>query len=229
MSAQRTAFEVCLASSNAGKVRECLRVFHDLPLRFIPQGDLGIDAAEETGRSFAENALLKARHASASSGLPALSDDSGLCVPALGMRPGLHSARFAPGSDLARASRLLEAMEGLGGHDRRAFFWCAAALIRGPDDPTPMLSQAAWHGMILEEPRGDGGFGYDPIFLGHGCSGRSAAELGDAEKDRRSHRGKALRGLRRQMRLQWDRLDFPGADLATDLAPDLARAAACRP
>jgi len=184
-----------LASGNAGKLAELGALLAGSGFALVPQGALGIADAEETGHTFIENALLKARHASAASGLPALADDSGLCVDALGGAPGLYSARYAgaQGNAAANIARLLGELATLP-PPHRAHFHCAIVLLRHADDPAPIVCEGRWDGEILAAPRGDGGFGYDPVFLDP-ASGLTAAELSPAEKHRASHRGRALAQL----------------------------------
>lgn len=185
-----------LASGNAGKLAE-IRSLLGGEAAWIAQAELGIDDAEETGLTFVENAILKARHASRLSGLPALGDDSGLCVDALGGAPGLYSARYAGthGDSAANIAKLLAAMRDIPDGSRDAHFHCAIALLRSADDPAPLIAEGRWHGRVLVEPRGHGGFGYDPVFLDPQL-GLSAAELDAATKNRISHRGQALARLR---------------------------------
>jgi XTP/dITP diphosphohydrolase len=185
-----------LASGNTGKLREFREILEPQGFELIAQGELGIPDPEETGLSFVENALLKARHASAASGLPALADDSGLCVDALGGAPGLYSARYAGahGDHAANIGKLLAELEGRDDSERSAFFISVIALIRHPLDPAPLIAEGRWHGRILHAPRGSGGFGYDPVFLDP-ASGLSAAELAPADKHRVSHRGRAVAAL----------------------------------
>lgn len=186
-----------LASGNAGKLTEIRSVLTDLPITWISQAELGVADAEETASSFVENALLKARHAAWQTGLPALADDSGLCVDALGGAPGLHSARYAGvhGDSAANIARLLAELDGIDAARRSAHFFCTIVLLRHAADPAPLIVEGRWHGRILSAPRGDGGFGYDPIFLDP-TRGLSAAELTADEKNRISHRGQALAQLR---------------------------------
>jgi XTP/dITP diphosphohydrolase len=185
---------VVLASNNAGKVREIHDLLAPLDLDVIPQGALGISEADEPHHTFVENALAKARHAARTSGLPALADDSGICVAALDGEPGVHSAYYAghPRSDDANNRRLVAALAGQ--TDRRAHYYCVMVLVRRPDDPEPLIAEGRWHGEVVDAPRGAGGFGYDPHFL-LPALGRTAAELDPAEKNAVSHRGKALRRL----------------------------------
>jgi XTP/dITP diphosphohydrolase len=194
---------VVLASSNAGKLRELQELLAGCGMEVLPQAAFGIAAPEEDGRSFAENALLKARYASRESGLPAIADDSGLEVDALDGRPGIHSARYAgPGrSDDANKLKLLEELAAVPAAARTARFRCAMVFVRSADDPAPLLAEAAWEGAIGLEPRGAGGFGYDPLFVVAGGT-RTAAEMPAAEKNQVSHRAQALRtlvGLMRQV------------------------------
>lgn len=193
----KDTFTLCLASSNQGKLNEYQRMLADLPIKLVGAAALGLPTPAEEAATFVENALAKARAACTASGLPSLAEDAGLCVSALGMQPGLHSARFAAGSDEDRVHRLLERMQDVPDGQRHAFFYCAVVLMGNAQDPVPCLTQGRWLGHILESPRGRGGFGYDPVFCGQGCGQRSAAELSAAEKDRLSHRGRAIRQLRR--------------------------------
>ena len=190
---------IVVASGNAGKLAEFNRLLGDAGIEFVAQGELGVGDVEETGLTFVENALLKARHAARATGLPALADDSGLCVDALGGAPGLYSARYAGvhGDSAANIAKLLQAMDGVADADRGAHFHCTLVLLRHPEDPRPLIAQGEWHGRVLHAPRGHGGFGYDPVFLDPGF-GRTAAELEPAQKNRISHRGRALAVLREQ-------------------------------
>ncbi|GAB3341948.1 RdgB/HAM1 family non-canonical purine NTP pyrophosphatase [Marilutibacter aestuarii] len=189
-----------IASSNAGKLAEFRDLLGDGGPACVPQAELGVVDAEETGLTFIENALIKARHAARATGLPALADDSGLCVDALDGAPGLYSARYAGGHGDAAANiaKLLAALKARPDAGRRARFVAVIAWLRHPLDPQPVVAQGVWHGCILERPRGAGGFGYDPVFQpdGHDCS---AAELPPALKNRLGHRGQALLALRRQL------------------------------
>jgi XTP/dITP diphosphohydrolase len=192
---------VVVASNNAGKLREFSAMLGSLGIEAIAQGALQITEAEEPHLTFVENALAKARHAARASGLPALADDSGICVPALGGAPGVHSARYAgePKSDQRNNEKLIEAVRPLG--ERGAFYYCALVLVRSADDPRPIIADAAWHGEIVLEPRGSGGFGYDPYFwlAGQQCT---AAELPPETKNRISHRGLALEALVARLRTE---------------------------
>lgn len=186
-----------LASSNAGKLREFNSLLADFGFEVVPQADLGVNDAEETGLSFVENALIKARHASQVTGLAALADDSGLVVDALGGQPGIYSARFAgqPTDDAANNAKLLAALNDLPAERRTARFRCCIVLMRHPTDPVPLIAEASWDGVILTAPQGQQGFGYDPLFYlpTQACT---AAELAANEKNRLSHRGQALQRLR---------------------------------
>jgi XTP/dITP diphosphohydrolase len=183
-----------LASNNPGKLREFRRLLQPLGIEVVAQADLGIPDAPEPHPTFVENALAKARHASALAGLPALADDSGICVEALGGAPGVQSARFGgePRSDARNNEKLIAALAGVA--DRRAHYYCVLVLVRSADDPQPIIAEGAWHGRIVDAPRGDGGFGYDPHFLDPG-SGMTGAELPLERKNAISHRGVALRAL----------------------------------
>lgn len=189
-----------LASSNTGKLAELRELLAPCGIELIGQSALGICDAVEDGMSFVENALLKARHAARASGMPALADDSGLCVAALDGAPGLHSARYAGrhGDSAANNTRLLQALHGVPPEGRGAFFICVLALVAHADDPAPLIAEGRWHGRILDAPRGECGFGYDPLFLPDGET-RSAAELDAATKNRSSHRGQALAMLRQRL------------------------------
>jgi XTP/dITP diphosphohydrolase len=188
---------VIVATGNRGKLAEIREVLADTGIELAAQSDLGIGDAEETGATFIENALIKARHAARASGLPALADDSGLCVDALGGAPGLRSARYAgvQADAAANIAKLLAALEGVGDAHRAAHFHCTIVLLGGADDPAPLIAEGRWHGRILAAPRGAGGFGYDPVFLDPAL-GKSAAQLEPAIKNRVSHRGLALARLR---------------------------------
>jgi XTP/dITP diphosphohydrolase len=197
---------VVLATGNLGKLREFADLLGPAGLTFEPSAAFGVESPEETGLSFVDNALLKARHAAARTGLPAMADDSGLEVDALGGAPGVRSARYAalpdsqaaPG-DAANVAKLLRELRGIAPAARGARFRCAIALVCGADDPAPLIGEGRWEGRILEAPRGAGGFGYDPVFEDL-ASGLSAAEMPAADKHARSHRGAALRALLVQLR-----------------------------
>jgi len=190
-----------LATGNAGKVREFAAVLAEFGLEVAPQSVFNVPEAEETGLTFVENALLKARNAAAHTGLPALADDSGLVVDALGGAPGIHSARYAGprNSDRANIDKLLVELREVPLERRTARFVCALAWLRHPADPTPLICQGSWEGVILTEPRGANGFGYDPVFFVPGEQ-RTAAEMDSADKNRLSHRGQALVLLRGRLR-----------------------------
>ena len=185
-----------LASANPGKLREFAELLAPLAVRLIPQAELGIRPAAETGSTFLENALLKARHAAHHARLPALADDSGIEVDALGGRPGVWSARVAGegSSDEQNLRRLLAELHDVPDGFRQARYQCVIVWVRAPSDPAPVIAQGAWEGSIAHTPRGRGGFGYDPVFLPAG-EHRTAAELSSIEKNALSHRGKALRAL----------------------------------
>ena len=188
---------IVVASSNRGKFAEIRDVLSGSGIELIAQSDLGIADAEETATTFVENALIKARHAARVSGLPALGDDSGLCVDALGGAPGLLSARYAGthGDSAANIAKLLRALSGVEDSARGAHFHCSIVLVRAADDPAPLIAEGRWRGQVLREPRGDKGFGYDPVFFDP-VLGQGAAELDTAIKNRASHRGQALARLR---------------------------------
>ena len=187
-----------VASSNRGKLAE----FRDLldGYEFVPQGELGVSDIEETGLTFVENALLKARHAARATGLPALADDSGLCVDALDGAPGLYSARYAGahGNAQANIAKLLDAMQDVPRERRTAHFIAVIVLLRHADDPQPIIAEGRWSGLILDAPRGNGGFGYDPVFLDPE-NNLAAAEFEPAIKNHISHRGRALAVLRQKL------------------------------
>lgn len=189
--------ELVLASSNRGKLAELQPLLAGAGFVLRAQAELGVRDAVEDGASFVENALLKARHASAATGLPALGDDSGLLVDALGGAPGLHSARYAGahGDSAANVAKLLDALHGLPAQARTARFHCALVLVRHHRDTLPIIAEGSWKGRILDAPRGDRGFGYDPVFLDPAV-GLGAAELEDDVKNRISHRGRAIERLR---------------------------------
>ncbi|PJK06909.1 non-canonical purine NTP pyrophosphatase, RdgB/HAM1 family [Lysobacteraceae bacterium NML120232] len=191
-----------LASHNSGKLAELQALLAPLGFDLIPQNALGIDEPEETGLSFVENAILKARHAARISGLPALADDSGLCVDALGGAPGLYSARYAGahGDHAANIDKLLEALQNQPEAGRSARFVCVLALLRHAEDPQPLIAEGLWEGRILHRRAGTGGFGYDPVFFVPEYD-MSAAELAPEEKNRISHRARALALLREKIAL----------------------------
>lgn len=183
--------KLVIASNNPGKLREISQILGPLGIEVLPQAAFGVTEADEPHATFIENALAKARHAAAISGLPALADDSGLCVDALGGAPGVHSARYAgePRADARNNAKLLEA---LGERpDRQAHYYCVVVVMRHAQDPQPLMAEGLWRGEILRSPRGSGGFGYDPLFLDPEF-GQTGAELAPARKNLMSHRGKAL-------------------------------------
>ncbi len=194
---------IVLATGNAGKVREIQQLLQDTGVRVAPQSEFGVPEAEETGLTFVENAILKARNAARHTGLPALADDSGIEVDALNGAPGIYSSRYAGvGGDGERNNtKLLGALRDLDAADRSARFQCVMVYLRHAEDPTPLICQGTWEGRILEAPRGEEGFGYDPLFYvpTHDCS---AAELPAKEKNRISHRGQALRCLMETLTLR---------------------------
>ena len=189
-----------LASGNAGKLVELRAMLADLPLTVLPQRELGVDDVPETGTTFVENALIKARHASKVTGLPALADDSGLIVDALDGAPGLYSARYAgsPTDDAANNAKLLRALDGLPEAQRTARFYAVIVLLRHADDPQPLIAEGSWEGRILDAPRGHHGFGYNPVFLDP-AQGLTAAEMPPEQKNRISHRALALQALRERL------------------------------
>jgi len=193
---------VVLASNNPGKLREFSELLAPMGVELLAQAALGIGEAAEPHPTFVENAIAKARHAARESGLPALSDDSGICANALGGAPGVHSARYAalaggPRDDAANNARLLRELEAA--QDRSAYYYCVLALLRSADDPQPLIAEGVWPGVVIDEARGEGGFGYDPYFMLPQL-GRTAAELPADEKNRLSHRGQALRALVERLR-----------------------------
>lgn len=192
--------KLVLASSNAGKLAELRDLLGDARYRLHAQSEFGVEDADETGLTFVENALLKARHAARATGLPALGDDSGLCVDALGGAPGLYSARYSGthGDAEANIDKLLQALDGVSDDARGARFVCVLALLRHADDPEPLIAQGTWHGRVLHARRGRHGFGYDPVFFDPERA-QGAAELDPALKHRISHRGRALASLREQL------------------------------
>jgi XTP/dITP diphosphohydrolase len=195
-----------LATGNPGKLRE-FRALLGQAWDLVPQSELGVPTAEESGKSFRANALIKARHASAVTGLPAIADDSGLEVDVLDGAPGVHSARYAEESgatDEANNAKLLAAMGGIAALHRTARFRCVVAYVHSAQDPNPLLAEAAWEGLIGQVPQGANGFGYDPLFV-DGASGLTSAQLPAAAKNDRSHRGRAVRELRRLLELSSNR------------------------
>lgn len=193
--------KVVLATGNAGKVRELASLLRDFGLDIVAQTELGVESAEETGLTFIENAILKARHAAAITGMPAIADDSGLAVDALGGAPGIYSARYAgvDASDRQNLGKLLVALKDVPDGQRQAQFHCVLVYLRHADDPTPLVFHGVWPGEITRAPAGEGGFGYDPIFYVP-SEGKTAAELTREEKSAISHRGQALKQLLEAMR-----------------------------
>ena len=197
-----------LASNNKGKLAEFKRLFAaaDLDVTIVPQGQLDIDDAIEDGLSFVENAIIKARHASRASSLPAIADDSGLCVPVLGNAPGIYSARYAGehGNDAKNNAKLIADLQPIRAASPdtpiKGMFVCVLAMVRHADDPLPIIAQGLWHGEILQAAQGDGGFGYDPLFWLPKLQ-TTAASLSAADKNSISHRGQAIRQLLTQLPL----------------------------
>jgi XTP/dITP diphosphohydrolase len=193
--------KLVIASNNPGKLREFQFLLQPLGIEVLTQAQLGIAEAEEPHVTFVENALAKARHVSRLSGLPALADDSGICVTVLGGAPGVLSARYAgdnPKSDERNNEKLLQDMQGV--TDRRAHYYCVLVLLHHADDPQPLIAEGEWHGEIAHEERGDGGFGYDPLFWLPEF-GKTSAQLGREQKHAISHRGKALRVLLEKLKV----------------------------
>lgn len=197
----KTPMKIVFASSNQGKIRELQALLTAFQIEVIPQGVLGVSDIEETGLTFVENALLKARHAAKVTGLPAIADDSGLEVPALNHAPGIYSARFAGVGATADANidKLLSMMHGLADDQRQARFYCALVYLSSQNDPTPLICEGSWYGKILNERQGQYGFGYDPIFFDSN-ENTSAALLPLTKKNEISHRGQALRALLTKLR-----------------------------
>ncbi|WP_312269511.1 XTP/dITP diphosphatase [Pseudescherichia sp.] len=193
--------KVVLATGNAGKVRELASLLNDFGLDVVAQTELGVESADETGLTFIENAIIKARHAAQVTGLPAIADDSGLAVDALGGAPGIYSARFAgaDASDQQNLEKLLVELQDVPDGERQAQFHCVLVYMRHADDPTPLVCHGSWQGTIARAPAGSGGFGYDPIFVVPEA-GKTAAELSADEKRAVSHRGEALKLLLEALR-----------------------------
>lgn len=196
MATSKTISRCVFASGNRGKIAEVERILGALDISIVPQSDFDVGQVEETGKTFVENALIKARHAAKITGLPAIADDSGLAVDALQGRPGVYSARYAgpEATDAENVDRLLHELKGVPDEDRGAAFHCAVVCVSPDESFEPLVAQAEWRGSILAERRGTGGFGYDPVFLDP-ASGVASAELSVHQKNSRSHRGKALRML----------------------------------
>lgn len=192
--------QIVLASNNAGKLREFGQMLAQVDIEVLPQQHFNIPEAEEPHVTFVENALAKARHAARLTGLPALADDSGICVRALGGAPGVYSARFAgePKSDERNNRKLIADLQGK--TDRRAHYVAVLVFVHHADDPQPIICEGEWHGEIIDTPRGEGGFGYDPYFLVPDLN-QTAAEIAAEEKNKRSHRGKALAQLMERLKL----------------------------
>jgi XTP/dITP diphosphohydrolase len=192
--------KLVIASNNFGKLREFQHLLAPIGIEVLTQAQLGISEAEEPHVTFIENALAKARHVSRLSGQPALADDSGICVAALDGAPGVHSARYAgePKSDQRNNQKLLQEMQDV--MDRRAHYYCVLVMVRHADDPQPIIAEGEWHGEIAHEERGDGGFGYDPLFWLPEL-GKTSAELLRDEKHEISHRGRAMKVLLERMKV----------------------------
>ncbi len=192
--------KIVLASNNKGKVREINQILAELDISVLPQSEFNIDEVEETGRTFVENAILKARNAAEQSGLPAIADDSGIEVDALNGEPGIYSARYAGvgASDEDNLQKLLNALQDVPDEKRTARFQCLMVYMRHANDPTPLICQGVWEGIITHEPQGENGFGYDPVFYvpDHNCT---SAQLSAEVKNALSHRGQALRLLVEQL------------------------------
>ncbi len=202
--------KVVFASGNRGKLAEVERLLADYDIEVVSQSSLGIEGAVEDGKTFAANSLIKARHAAARSGLPAIADDSGLAVDALDGAPGVYSARYAgpDATDADNIDKLLSALAGVAGGQRRAAFHCAASFV-DPAGGEPLVVQGVWPGRILEARQGDGGFGYDPVFFDP-VSGKSAALMSAAEKNAVSHRGQALAALVTAIKASYDVARYEG-------------------
>jgi len=185
--------KIVLASGNKGKLREFNQVLSGFQIEVVPQSDFDVSDADETGLSFVENAIIKARHAAAATGLPALADDSGLEVDALKGAPGIYSARFSGenATDALNNAKLLELLKDVPEAERTARFQCLLVFMRHAEDPTPLICQGSWEGQILTEPCGENGFGYDPLFLIPEL-GKASAQLPPEQKNRLSHRGQAV-------------------------------------
>ncbi|MDL2059163.1 RdgB/HAM1 family non-canonical purine NTP pyrophosphatase [Mesosutterella sp. AGMB02718] len=194
--------KIVLASDNPGKIREFNELLAPRGIQVVAQGSLGVSPADEPFGTFLENCLAKARNAARQTGLPALADDSGICVDALDGAPGVHSARFAgePKSDRRNNELLISRLEGRG--NRSAHYVCVLVALKKPDDPDPLVASGCWAGEIVDEPRGSNGFGYDPYFFLK-SEGKTAAELSDEEKNARSHRGQAMRMMSALMKERW--------------------------
>lgn len=196
MTSKKTITKIVLASGNAGKVREINHLFKDYGIEVVPQSEFNVPDVAETGTTFVENAIIKARFAAKVTGLPAISDDSGIEVDALDARPGVYSARYAGEAcnDTDNNNKMLDELKGVAEADRSARYHCLIVFMRNHNDPVPLITQGSWEGRILEAPQGDGGFGYDPIFFvpTHNCSG---GELSLEVKNTLSHRSIALKAM----------------------------------
>lgn len=192
--------QLVLATSNQGKLEEIKALLSGINLEILPQSEFAVPDAEETGLSFVENAIIKARHAAECTGLSAIADDSGIVVNALGGRPGIYSARFAGknATDKENLQKLIEEIKPLAEHERVASFVCIMVYLAHQDDPIPVITQGIWDGILVTEPRGKNGFGYDPVFFleSHNCT---SAELPPEIKNQLSHRGKAIRKLLKKL------------------------------
>jgi len=188
---------IVLASSNPGKIREIADLFADLSVMIVPQSEFEIESPEETGATFVENALLKARHAARHTGLPAMADDSGISVDTLNGRPGVYSARYAgvTATDEQNVDKLLDELATVADADRGAGFHCAAVLVFPDEESEPLVVEAVWRGFVLQQRQGRGGFGYDPVFY-DAAAGKAGAQMSREEKNAVSHRGKAFRQLK---------------------------------
>ena len=187
---------VVLATSNAGKLKELAALLDEFAVELVAQSEYQVDSVEETGLSFVENAIIKARHAARVTGVPAIADDSGICVDALNGEPGIYSARYAgaAASDAENVAKLLGKMRDVADAKRSARFECVVAFLEDPVDPTPLICHGSWAGRVLHQPRGENGFGYDPVFY-IPTARCSCAELDSVSKNRLSHRGQAIRQL----------------------------------
>lgn len=196
--------KIVLATSNPGKVRELATLLTDTGLQIIAQREFNVSDAEETGLTFIENAIIKARHAAQYTGLAAIADDSGLAVDYLNGKPGIYSARYAGvnASDQQNRQKLLQAMQPAVAHQRSASFHCVLVYLRSASDPTPLICHGQWQGEICHTPRGDAGFGYDPLFFIPHLN-KTAAELNNQQKNALSHRGQALRSLLSALRAEY--------------------------
>lgn len=200
--------KIVLATGNPGKVKEFARLLEDFPFDVVPQSEFAVSEADETGTTFVENAIIKARHAAEVTGLPAIADDSGLAVDALGGAPGVYSSRYAgmDASDEQNVDKLLNALESVDENNRQARFLCVIVFMRSAQDPTPLICQGEWHGHISRTRRGESGFGYDPVFW-VSSQNLTSAQLAPEVKNRLSHRGKAMHLFMQKFR---DQLGYEG-------------------